>query len=181
MKIFQKIIFTIFLCSFVACLGGSIDKRGAVSGYKDGKVDTVGGGYYRIGEPSSHWRLKETKHRAVLFENKNDSSTMMVSSWCKGAFDDAPLSILADQQLMGLENLKKLRSQKTTLNEREALKTEAKGKADGAWVYVRSYVLKMNNCVFDFVYVSSPEVMPSVDDFETLVNGFVFGKGPRVL
>lgn len=173
------LLFLVLLMS--SCFSAGIDKRGAVASYKDGKVNTVGGGYYKIGELPNTWKEKELKYRAVLFKNENDDATITVSSWCKGAYDDAPLEILSMQQLMGLEDLKTLEEKTVTLEDREALRVQSTGKMDGAPIYVRSYILKMNNCVFDFFYISSPEVKSSVLDFEDLVQGFVFGKGPRVL
>lgn len=156
----------------ISCLGGGIDKTGSVVKHHQGKVLTQGGGSFVIGVLPKTWQQKKIKERAILFSNSEDGASITVSTWCKLAFDDAPLPILSDQLYIGLTEVKHLESANHNLAGHDALRTSASGLMDGAPVYLRSYVLKMQNCVFDFLYVSTPTVFDSVQDFENLVHGF---------
>lgn len=168
----------LFFClSLVACFGG-VDKRGSVLGYRNGVVQTEGGAF-RIGDPGPDWMLKKYRFRALFFAHRTQSATMTVDAFCKGAFDDAGLDTLTSQLTYGMTNLQQKRQTRTRLEGRDALRTYVTGKVDGASVSMDMVVLKMNECIFDFVYITLPhqhEVY--VKDFEKLIYGFEYISGP---
>ena len=163
----------------VSCLGGGIDKTGTVSHYHEGKVKTHGGGLFAIGVLPKNWQQKKIKERAILFLNKDDGASITVSSWCKSAFDDSPLLTLSDQLLLGITDIKRLETVQQSIAGRDALQTSVTGLAEGAPVYLRSYVMKSNGCVFDFLYVATPHVFDSVVDFDQMVQNFDYLQDPK--
>ncbi|MCP5464897.1 MAG: hypothetical protein H7A33_07730 [Deltaproteobacteria bacterium] len=180
MRKLNHITLFFILSLLVSCFGGSIEKRGSVKSYQNGVVQTIGGAF-RVGKLSKAWVQKSIDYRAVLFEHQGDHSTIMVDSWCKGAFDDGALSDLARHLYRGIEGFKITSEEDFTLDNRAALHTQGQGRLDGVGVYFSSAVVKINGCVVDFVYLSVPERMPSHSDFMPFVQGFEFLKGPKVL
>lgn len=172
-------VFFLFLLIQTNCFGG-IDKSGSVTGYYNGVVRTRGGSF-GIGKLPSHWKREKIKYRAVLFLNEADQASVTIDSWCKGAFDDGPLEGLSEDLLKGMDRHKIIKQQKRMLGGRAALHTEATGVLDGRQVFFSGVVLKKNECVFDFVYVSFPDKGSSYQDYLGMVEGFYFIEGPEVL
>ncbi|MBI2339130.1 MAG: hypothetical protein HYU99_02025 [Deltaproteobacteria bacterium] len=161
-----------------SCFGGGVEKRGSVKGYRNGAVITEGGSF-RVGPLPETWRRKSFSYRAVLFEQSASGRTISISTFCKGSFDDAPLKILTNQLFYNITAQRRRFQKILNLDGREALRTAVAGKVDGAEIVLDTVVLKMNECVFDFVYVSKPESYPGgVSDFEGFYGGFKYIAGP---
>lgn len=167
-----NILLSSYFIVATSCLGGGIEKTGSVVSHHQGKVQTQNGGSFVIGVLPKAWQQKKIKERAILFSNVDDGASITVSSWCKSAFDDAPLTNLTEQLLIGLTDVKRLESKTSNISGHAALRTSVTGHMDGTAVYLRAYVLKTNACVFDFLYVATPDAFASADDFENLVQGF---------
>lgn len=176
-------IFLFFLwLPFMSCFGNPIDTRGTVYGHENGIIKTVGG-RFAIGPLPSSWKERRLRERAVLFENLNDQATITVSSWCKGSIDDVSQEVLSQNLISTLADAKTLEKKEVPLGGRRAVMTRATGELDHAPVYLKTYVIKMNQCVFDFYYVgfSHTALQGSEQDFDEMVRGFVYLKGPEVL
>lgn len=190
--------FTIFifflLLSLTSCFGNPVEIRGTVYGHEKGIVKTVGG-RFAIGKLPSPWKERRIRERAVLFENPNDHSTITVSAWCKGAVDDVSQDVLSHSLIRALKAAKILEKKEIPLGGRQAIMARFTGELDHAPVYLKTYVLKMNQCVFDFYYVATGSAsvaeatstkgarspLLSEKDFDQMVQGFVYLKGPEVL
>lgn len=172
-----------FLISFVSCFGGNVYRRGSVVGYDKGLVKTHGGSF-RIGILPSDWRLEKIRHRAVLFVHRDTHESITIDSWCHGAADDGSLESLTDQLYLAMNQSKITNKDFVSLDDRSALHASGFGNVDGKNIYMATYVLKMNACVFDFVYVTeSADQGPGahLDDFDTAVREFHYIRGPRIL
>lgn len=165
----------------VAC--GGIYKPGSVSGYDAAKsqIITNSGGAFRIGRLSADWQQQKTDWRAVLFRSHRTQATISISSWCKSAFSDSELKFLDRELYHGLKDAHVVDSQIVRLDGFNAKRTSARGNFDGHLVYLRTYVLKLNECVFDFAYVAEPGQIESASDFDHLVQGFEYLKGPNLM
>jgi len=171
---FPRTVFILFFALLVfvsGCLGGGIEKTGSVVSHHNGKIKTYGGGAFTIGVLPKIWQQKKIKERAILFLHE-DGATITVSSWCKTAVDQTSLEALSAQLVTGLAGSSKIESENRLIDGKNALRTSVSGNVDGTPIYLRSYVLKANQCVFDFFYLASPEALPSVQDFENMVDGF---------
>jgi len=175
----QFVIILMLMLALQGCFG-TIDKRGSVRGYDDGVVKTVGG-QFLVTPLSKDWEKKQVGRRALLFQNRNDQATITISSWCKRAFDDGSPKSLSEQLYYGLDKFKVVDEAEVPLGGRMGYVMEARGELDSAPIHLKSYVVKMNECVFDFLYVTSPERKTSVGDFDRMVSGFKYVKGPGVL
>lgn len=134
-----------------------------------------------MGELPAHWVQKDIDYRAVLFSNKRDLSSITIDAWCKSAADDSSLTKLSGILYHGIQNFKVTEQKTVTLHRRDALHTSGNGKVDGQEIFFSAYVLKMNACVFDFVYIGFPDHLDDYDDFHNMVQGFQYIKGPRIL
>ncbi|MBF0104906.1 MAG: hypothetical protein HQM16_06220 [Deltaproteobacteria bacterium] len=175
-----KYVTSLILFFFLTGCFAGIYKQGSVVGYHNHTVQTRGGAF-KIGPLPSYWRNKKIKYRAVFFVNARDHSSITIDSWCQGACDDASLSVLTDQLTRGIADYKITQRTVSQLAGRDVLQTEALGTVDGRRVFLSFYVLKMNHCVFDFVYVSEPGRLEYYGEFKHMVQGFKFVKGPDVL
>jgi hypothetical protein len=175
-----KVLILLLAIFISACFGGNIYKRGSVTGFKHGTVYTHGGSF-RIGTLPDYWHEKTISYRALLFENDKDHSTITVDAWCKSAVDDSSLEVLSQHLYRGLEGFKVMSQNKLFLSGREALRTDVSGKVDGVPVFMSTYVLKLNSCVYDFIYVGFESKNASFTDFIQMIDGFQYLKGPRIL
>ncbi len=163
------------------CFGGGIEKTGTVVSYRKGVVKTYGGGAFELSPLPAAWQQKKIPERALLFQHAADGATITVSSWCKSAFDDAPLTVLSEQLLVGIQQIQRLDAQTVSLAGHEALRSSVQGVSEGQPVFLRSYVLKTSQCVFDFIYLASPATLPSAADLDQMVQGFAIVKDPKSL
>lgn len=137
-------------------------------------------GAFKIGDTSFHhgpipneWRRIEGAGDAVAFRDDAHEGTTIVNARCKVASDDAPLIALTNHLVMGTTE-RDIQSQETIpFDSREAMHTILRAKLDGVKMAYDIYVLKKDNCVYDFVYVASPEHFEAgVPGFERFVSGF---------
>ena len=170
----------IFSLLFITSCFGSIEKRGSVKGYYNGVVRTDGG-QFRVGTLPAYWKQKKIKFRALFFENQNDHSTITIDSFCRSAVDSGNLEDLTKKLLRSLKKVHIEQQKSEILSGREALQTVFTGYVDGNKILSDIYVLKMNECVFDFIYVSYPSDNNYQTDFLNLVKGFQFIEGPDPL
>jgi hypothetical protein len=168
---------------FASCFGGNVYRRGSVMGYDKGLIKTQGGSF-RIGVLPSDWRSQKIRYRAVLFVHRDTHESITIDSWCQGAADDGSLESLTDQLYLAMNQSRITHKEFLKLDGRAVLHASGFGSVDGKAITMATYVLKMNACVFDFVYVAeSADQMPGVhlDDFDAAVQEFHYIKGPRIL
>lgn len=171
------LILFIFISS---CFSGGLDKRGSVTGYHNGIVLTEGG-KFRVGALPPYWKETSFSYRSIFFSHASLQASISVDAFCKGSFDDAPLPVLSSQLSYGLGAAKKIKEQRLMLDGHEALRRVVSGTMDGAAVQLDSVVLKMNECVFDFIYTSNPSAYSEgVRDFEGFYGGFQYITGPPI-
>lgn len=170
----KKIIIPVFLLFLSSCSFGKVDTRGSVVDYKNGVVTTEGGSF-AVGGLGPAWVKQSFDYKTILFKHSYHKASISVDAFCKGSFDDASLGIMTNQLLYGLTNQKRSFQRKIKLDNHEALRTRATGAIDGIPVALDIVVLKMNECVFDFVYTSSPgQHLKLTSDFERFYQGFHF-------
>lgn len=174
-----RIVFILVFLSFIAsCFGGGVDKRGSVTGYRNGIVLTKGG-KFQVGILPSSWKREKFSYRAVLFSHDKGEMSIAAQSFCKGSADDASLPVLSSQLYYGILNQDLKLQEEFTLDNRGALRRVIQGTLDGVPVILDTVVLKMNQCVFDFIYTSAPEkYFLGKGDFETFYQGFHYIQGP---
>lgn len=176
----RHFVLLIYFLFFLASCFGSLDKTGSVTGYYNGVVRTKGG-QFKLGILPNHWKQKKIKFHALLFENQLDHSTITIDSFCRSAVDGGSLEKQTELMLRGMRDVKIVERNLEVLSGRDALHTLVTGKADGRRIYADFYVLKMNECVFDFFYITYPEETQYHSDFKSMVKGFEYVDGPDPL
>lgn len=170
-------------CLFLAsCFGSGIEKRGTVYGYENGRVKTVGGHFF-VGQLPDDWKVEKIRARAVLFRNREDRSTITLSSWCRGAVEDDPQEQLSGKilQTVSAGRVLSLKKDFVLADGSRATETSLEGEMDREPVFVKSLVIKRHDCVFDFYYVTRPSRRNFESDFDRMVRDFRYGHGPEIL
>lgn len=175
----KPLLVLLVVATLSSCFKG-LDLRGTVRKYDKGLVQTIGGSF-SVGRLPDIWKSRKIDENAALLQNQQDNATITLSSWCKGAFNDGTLAELSQQLYGSLVDYKILEQRTLPIDDREGLITAVTGTLDGKPMYLKTFVLKMNQCVFDFVYVTVPEARIGETDFDAMVSGFHFISGPDIL
>src|SRR5262249_19838257 len=89
------------------------------------------------------------------------------------ADERTPLVALTNHLLMGTTEREYLAQQTEPFDGREALHTRVKAKWDGVEMLSDIYVLSKDGCIYDFVYLGTPEAFDDGSSrFEAFVHGF---------
>ena len=138
----------------------------------DQQVLTKPGVRYRVGELSPGWERVKVSSNDLAWFVEDTGHALQVNSTCKG-HEDAPLDVLTRHLLMGFTDRHEVETQQVVVDEREALRSRFIARMDGVPVDLVFVVLKKDNCVYDFSYVSPlGRYEERLMDFESLVHGF---------
>jgi hypothetical protein len=137
------LLVSVFSCLSVGCATGRLT-NGVYA-----KPETS----YRIGDVDDSWQPIRLAHNDVAYFSRNSDHSLAVNSTCK-EHEDAPLKVLTNHLLMGFTDREVLDQRLQPLDGREALRTRVVAKLDGVPVELLLVVLKKDDCVYDFTYVS---------------------------
>ena len=127
---------------------------------------------YRVGKLPEVWHRVWLEGNDLAFSEEGTGRALSVNATCEG-HDDPPLPVLTRHLLAGFTERQEVSSKLVPLAEREALRSRYLAKLDGVPVRLELVVLKKDNCVYDFAYVSPPGLAEErMADFETLLAGF---------
>ncbi len=128
---------------------------------------------YKIGPLGEGWRRIEVEENDLAFYNDAFYAIIQVNSTCRRDYEDVSLKILTDHLLYGLTERKILLQEKRMIDRREALYTELSAKLDGVEIRAAILVLKKNECIFDFTYLTRPwNFGRGIGDFHRVIYGF---------
>jgi hypothetical protein len=141
---------------------------------------TFSGGVYRDArvafalEPiPSGWRPIQVSDADLAFRDDAHEASVMVNGRCIPDDGDAPLSSLTEHLIMGTTDRKFLVEETIPMDAREARHTVLQAKLDGVLMAYDIFVLKKNGCVYDLVYVATPDdLRGGAPVFEQLARGF---------
>lgn len=154
----------------IACSGG---------GTLRGSVYTERGVRYRIGPLGTGWQpLRVEDHNDLAWRNPNSGAIVQVNATCDPA-SDVPLTALTNHLLMGFTE-RDIRAQTLVpLDGREALRTHVLARLDGVAREMLFYVMKKDDCVYDFSLVAPPGAVfeRALVEFEPFVQGFTTNVG----
>ncbi|MCY1017838.1 hypothetical protein OV427_18905 [Pyxidicoccus sp. MSG2] len=127
---------------------------------------------YRVGKLPDAWHRVWLEGNDLAFAEEGTGRALSVNATCEG-HDDPPLPVLTRHLLAGFTERQEVSSKLVPMAGREALRSRYLAKLDGVPVQLELVVLKKDNCVFDFSYVSPPGLAEErLADFETLMAGF---------
>jgi len=134
--------------------------------YRDGEV------HFRVGPVPSSWRRLEVEDARLAFRDDTANATVAVNGRCGLDGDDVPLSSLTQHLFLQFTDRAQISQAKVSLDGREALRTEISAALDGVKKQYLVYVLKKDNCVYDFMYIAADSAPGSRAGFERFVQGF---------
>ncbi|ATB44698.1 hypothetical protein [Corallococcus macrosporus] len=127
---------------------------------------------YRIGTLPAYWKQVWLEDNDLAFAEEGTGRALSVNATCKG-HDDPSLEVLTRHLLAGFTDRQALAEQRIPMDGREALRSRYLARMDGVPVRLELVVLKKDNCVFDFTYVSPPGLADArMADFDALLAGF---------
>ncbi|HTS80246.1 MAG TPA: hypothetical protein VMH40_06585 [Myxococcaceae bacterium] len=108
---------------------------------------------YRFGDPGSDWRRVSLSDVDVAWVRDSSGHTLSVSSMCQD-YQEASLTALRRQQLVGFTDSERVEEREQMLDGRAALFSRWRAKLDGVPVELGLWTLKKDGCVYDFTYTS---------------------------
>jgi hypothetical protein len=140
-------------------------------------VYTAGTTTYRIGPVPPSWQLVRLEGNDVAYVSSNSPHSLAVNATCKD-HDDPPLDVLTRHLVMGFTERLTVSQTRSTLDGREALRTQVSARLDGVPVELLLVVLKKDGCVYDFTYLSpAGRLDEQVTVFDQLLAHFRTGSG----
>jgi hypothetical protein len=138
-----------------------------------GDVYRGDGLHFRIGDIPASWQRLDVSHARVAFRDEGAETTVLVNARCGKDGDDIPLAALTAHLFMTFTERETLEQGVVPMDGREAMHSVVKAKLDGVPKMFDVYVLKKDNCVYDFVDIAAPATFEANRaTFERFVGGF---------
>ncbi|MBX7116733.1 MAG: hypothetical protein K1X64_20575 [Myxococcaceae bacterium] len=135
-------------------------------------VYTKGHLRYRVGVLSDQWKQLKLDDNDLAFVATDSPHAVAVNATCE-AYEDASLKVLTRHLMMGFTQPETLSQESVPLDGREALRTHVTALMDGVPVELVLVVLKKDNCVYDFTYLSPVgRLADRESEFDRLVAAF---------
>jgi hypothetical protein len=137
------------LLGSIACGTSSNHFDGSV--YRDDKLG------FKVPAIPAEWRRLDVSDASLAFRDDTHDATILLNGRCGRRDDDTPLLALTQHLILGTTERAVESQQTIPFDGREALHTVMRAKLDGVVMSYDIYVLKKDSCVYDFVYVASPD------------------------
>ncbi len=140
-----RLVFTALICvALVSCNGHTV---------KDGYF-TKGWLRYRVATPDlAEWKQVTFADNDLAWVNRKSAHVLSMNATCE-AHGDPALDVLTTHLLFGFTERSLSKRVNKMIDGREALLSSYQARLDGVSVEIEVAVLKKNDCVHDFVYVS---------------------------
>jgi hypothetical protein len=142
-------------------------------------VDSIDGGVLHKGDlrvglgpvPTS-WRQVGIDGADLAFRDDAHEGSALFDVRCGEHGEDAPLSILTEDLIMGTTERDFEVQKVVPFDGREAMHSLLRAKLDGVPMQYDIYVMKKDGCVYDLVYIAPPaHFLSGTGDFERFVLG----------
>jgi hypothetical protein len=129
---------------------------------------------FEVPVPEGEWKITPDEPAVLTLSHTRLAAGITISVTCERE-RQAPLEVLARHLFFGFKDLEILHQEPAALNGLQALQTVARARLDRGAVQVNSYVAQRDSCVYDIVYVASPEDYARGEPgFERMLAGFRF-------
>ena len=128
---------------------------------------------YRVGAVGPEWRRIGIDDNDLAWHDERTGAVVSVNATCD-PYQDVPLSALTNHLLIGFTDREWRSSEEVPLDGREALRSHVMARLDGVPRELLLYVLKKDQCTYDFALIAPPgdPFRASEAEFERLVAGF---------
>lgn len=138
---------------------------------------------YVIGPLGDPWQPIELGQNDLAWRESRSGAIVQINATCD-PFHDVPLTALTQHLLIGFTDRSVQSQQRLPMDGREALRSHVSASLDGVPRELLFYVLKKDDCVYDFALVAPPgePFQRAVPAYERFVGGFtteVTARGSR--
>ncbi len=123
----------------------------------DGRVYHGEGFSFSISPSPAEWQAMHVTGAALAYEERDFGGQILVSGRCDRDADDAPLRSLTQHLFLRFTEREITSEETLPFDGREAMRTAVTAKLDGVARQFLVWVLKKDRCVYDLLYVGSPE------------------------
>ncbi len=128
---------------------------------------------YRGGDMTSEWATARDHAADFSFYNPRLGATIYGDTSCGKRYEDAPLTVLINHQVMGFTDVETVSQTDQELSARGALERIATGRLDGVAVSLGLTVIRKGPCVFDLVLIAPAAGFDEgLADYRAFVSGF---------
>lgn len=150
------------LLGLEACASGGSYRNGVFRGSRVA---------YRLDEPGKGWERISFSENDLAWAGPA-GGMISVNAECED-HGDPSLKVLTDHLLIGFEDRQVLAREPLRLAGRGALRTRLRARLDGVPTELELTVLKKDGCVYDLIYLSSPQRFDGeLDVYRRLVGSF---------
>jgi hypothetical protein len=113
----------------------------------------------------------------LTYQDRETGAIIALNSVCRGLYAAEPQSLerASRNLLLGLQATTDRVERKVVVANRPALETTAKGRIEGRTMMLRTVVLQNGRCIYDLMYLSSPQSFPTQEnDFSKFVASLQF-------
>jgi hypothetical protein len=130
--------------------------------------------HYTIKQAPLDWKILPPGGSDHAFSNEETFSIITINSLC-GRYESTSLKQLTYNILGGLDNPTLDESSSVQYNNREALRSNATAKIDGIEVFLTVKILRKNECIYDFILISTTPESRSLDTpaFDQLLSNII--------
>ena len=128
--------------------------------------------------PGPDWQVIESRRADLELRHRTAPAGILVNAACQPETVRRSFEVLQLQLLAGLRDREVKEQDEVTLGTRSALRTRLHGRMDDepGRLEVESYVVKGDRCVYDLLYVASPDVFEAGRaDFQRVVDSLEAG------
>ena len=100
------------------------------------------------------WVEMNAEGSDYALRNKKTKSIFLFNSACR-KYEASSLSSLTSSILSGIDDLQIIKQETVYYQEREAAEVSASGKLDGVVRFFRIVTIQKNNCIYDYVLIST--------------------------
>ena len=143
----MRLVLALVLCTLGP--GCGTDPSFRHGSFRDGEVQ------FRVGRLSPAWRRVQVTGNDLSFHNDDVSGVIAVNGECDRD-KDPPLRQLLMQLVIGFTDREIVLEELLPLDGREAMHALVEARLDGVPMMLDLFVLKKDECLYDFSYVAPP-------------------------
>lgn len=149
---------------------------GLIAGACGGGATFTGGVFrdaearYRVGELGEGWSRIAIDQNDLAWHSPELGAIVQVNATCD-PYHDVPLTSLTQHLLIGFTDREYVSSETVPLDDREALRSHVRAKLDGVPRELLLYVMKKNECTYDFALIAPPGA--SYEEAEPVYERFI--------
>ncbi len=115
----------------------------------------------------------EVTDATLAYRDDPHAASILLNARCHRPDESTPLLALTNHLVMGSTEREVVSQETEPFDGREALHTTMRAKWDGVPIEFDIYVMKKDGCIYDFVYMGSPDAFDAGSKpFEAFVRGF---------